>query len=349
LRQRLVELGLADNTLLIFATDNGTARGATFTDNRGNDGRLVSGFNAGMRGRKGSPYEGGHRVPCFLHWPAGNLTGGRDVAGLSAHFDLPPTLIDLCGLKPTEQVAYDGISLRDALTGTATISADRLLIAHHQELSDPEKYRFASVMQGSWRLILRNDLETREQPTAELYNLSSDAGQTRNIVAHHAEITARLRRAYDAWWDGISPDFDTPAEIVIGNSRQNPTELTCFEWHSSQQWWQPAVHRGFEGNGYWTIRVAHAGQYEITLRRWPTELNAPMTAAVDGQGAIAADTARLRVGQFDETKPVNPETRAVLFDVTLPAGSTRLETWLAAANGPSRGAYYVSVRRVDSK
>ena len=106
LRRRLEELGLADDTLLIFLTDNGTAHGATFSDARGNDGKLVSGYNAGMRGRKGSPYEGGHRVPCFLHWPAGKLTGGRDVDGLSAHLDLLPTLIDLCGLGavPTSRV-----------------------------------------------------------------------------------------------------------------------------------------------------------------------------------------------------------------------------------------------------
>ncbi len=112
LRQRLAELGLAEDTLLVYMTDNGTARGATFTDQRGNEGHLTSGYNAGMRGLKGSPYEGGHHVPCFLHWPAGKLTGGRDVQGLTAHFDLLPTLVDVCDLKQATPVAYDGRSLR---------------------------------------------------------------------------------------------------------------------------------------------------------------------------------------------------------------------------------------------
>jgi arylsulfatase A-like enzyme len=354
LRRRLEELGLAENTLLIFATDNGTARGATFADYRGNDGRLISGFNAGMRGRKGSPYEGGHRVPCFLHWPAGGLTGGRDVQGLSAHLDLLPTLIDLCGLEEREtahreRFPYDGISLRGALRGEAPIPSDRVLIAHHQELPDPELYRFASVMQGRYRLILRNDLEGGEKPAAELYDLSRDAGQAENAAARHPQVVARLRRVYDAWWDGISPGFGTPAEIVIGDERQNPASLTCFEWHSSQQWGQSAVQRGFEGNGYWAIRVAQSGTYQITLRRWPEEVDQPITAAVDGRGAIAAETARLRVGEFDATKSVTREARAVQFDVVLPAGSTRLETWLTAADGASRGAYYVSVRREKSR
>ncbi|MEQ8790905.1 MAG: arylsulfatase [Pirellulaceae bacterium] len=346
LRRRLKELDLADNTLLIFATDNGTARGATFSDYRGNDGKLVSGFNAGMRGRKGSPYEGGHHVPCFFYWPEGKLAGGRDVGGLSAHVDLLPTLIELCGLEQKQSVAFDGVSLRDALAGGDAIPAERILFAHHQELPDPEKHRFASVMQGPWRLILRNDRKDAQAPTAELYNVEEDAAQADDVIAQHPKIAARLRTAYEDWWDGMSPDFDTPAEIVVGDRRQNPTHLTCFEWHSSRQWQQSAVHRGFEGNGPWTLRVARAGKYQITLRRWPEEVDAPITAAVAGRGAISADTARLRVGTFDEQRSVDETTRSVVFDVELPRGSTRLQTWLNGDDGATRGAYYVNVRRV---
>jgi arylsulfatase A-like enzyme len=201
LRRRLDELGLTDNTLLIFMTDNGTARGATFSDPRGNDGKLISGYNGGMRGRKGSPYEGGHRVPCFLHWPVGKLTGGRDVGELAAHLDLLPTLIDLCRLEDPNRIGFDGISLRGALAGTATISSERILLAHHQELPRPEKYRFASVMQGPWRLILRNDVGDTAKPAVELYRVTDDAGQTRNIAAEHPGIATQLRRVYDKLWD----------------------------------------------------------------------------------------------------------------------------------------------------
>jgi arylsulfatase A-like enzyme len=349
LRKQLENLGLTENTLLIFATDNGTARGVTFTDYRGNDGKVVSGFNAGMRGRKGSPYEGGHHVPCFLFWPQGQLAGGRDVPGLSAHLDLLPTLIDLCGLKQQKNVAFDGISLREALAGRAEIPPDRVLMAHHQELPDPEKYRFASVMQGPWRLILRNDLNAAELPVSELYDVSQDPGQSRNVIAKHPVIAARLRQDYEKWWDGISANFGHPAEIIIGDERQNPSRLTCFEWHGSREWWQPAVHRGFEGNGMWTLRVAKAGKYQFTLRRWPVELNAPITAAVEGRGEIAADTARLRIGTVDEQQPIPPQASEVKFEVVLPEGSTRLQTWLTSSQGASRGAYYVSVRRMESK
>jgi len=328
-------------------TDNGTARGATFGDYRGNEGRLLSGYNAGMRGRKGSPYEGGHRVPCFFHWPAGKLTGGRDLDGLSAHLDLLPTLIGLCGLKDLQPLARDGISLRGPLTGTARIPADRVLFAHHQELPYPEKNRFASVMQDRWRLILRNDLEAK--PAVELYDVTDDPGQARDVAAQFPEVAARLRAAYDAWWDDLAKGFDRPAEMVVGDERQNPSELTCFEWHNSQQWHQEAVRRGFEANGYWTVRVAQAGKYRIALRRWPKEVDLPIRSAVAGGRAIPVTRARLRIFTFDEERDVSPEAVAVEFDVSLPAGSTRLETWFTSADGKSRGAYYVSVKRVAAR
>lgn len=216
-------------------------------------------------------------------------------------------------------------------------------------MPDPEKYRFASVMQEPWRLVLRNDLSEKEKPAAELYRLTDDPGQSQNVVAAHPDVAAKLRRHYEAWWETLSVDFNRPAEIVVGDSRQNPTELTCFEWHRSQQWGQQAVARGFEGNGYWTIRIAQAGKYEVSLRRWPQEVDAPITEAAKGGRAIAAEKARLSIGTFDEQQPIPNAARSAKFEVTLPAGSTRLQTWLTAADGTSRGAYYVTVQRLEGQ
>ena len=70
---------LAEDTILIFSSDNGTGEGDQV-------------FNAGMRGAKSSPYEGGHRVPLFFYWPGGGIAKGRDISTLTAHIDLLPTL-----------------------------------------------------------------------------------------------------------------------------------------------------------------------------------------------------------------------------------------------------------------
>ena len=82
LRQMLKDEGLAENTIFVFTTDNGTSSGDRV-------------HNAGMRGKKGSEYDGGHRVPFFVRWPAAGLVGGRDVTPLTAHVDVLPTMIDL--------------------------------------------------------------------------------------------------------------------------------------------------------------------------------------------------------------------------------------------------------------
>ena len=98
LRNKLKELNLEDNTILIFITDNGSSRGSGI-------------FNAGMRGGKGSQWDGGHRVPFFVHWPAGGLTEGRDIDALTSGMDLRPTLEALCGVAAIADNPLDGKSL----------------------------------------------------------------------------------------------------------------------------------------------------------------------------------------------------------------------------------------------
>jgi hypothetical protein len=203
-------------------------------------------------------------------------------------------------------------------------------------------------MREPWRLILRNDVAEQQPPVAELYDLDKDPGQATDLAATNPAVTAELRRAYDTWWQALSGDFDRPAEIVLGDDAQNPTTLTCFEWHSSQQWQQTAVKRGFEGNGFWTVRVAKAGRYEIALRRWPAEVDQPITAAFQGGRAIAVKRARLQIGDADQQLPVESSMRAAVFQVTLPAGSARLQTWFYLPDGKSLGAYYAIVRRLDA-
>ena len=75
LRRELRQLGLEENTILIFLSDNGTADGVELDKH----GYPTAGFNAGMKGDKLSEYEGGHRVPCLVYWPAGGIRGGREV------------------------------------------------------------------------------------------------------------------------------------------------------------------------------------------------------------------------------------------------------------------------------
>ena len=108
---RLDVLDLAGDTIVVFLTDNGP-QGERYT--------------SGLRGQKGTLYEGGIRVPCSIRWPR-RLPSGLAVDRLAAHIDLVPTLLDACGVKKPEAVQFDGVSLLATLGGSETGAMDRTI------------------------------------------------------------------------------------------------------------------------------------------------------------------------------------------------------------------------------
>ena len=323
LRKRLTEWGLAHNTLLIFTTDNGTAAG-----NRGKNG-----FNAGLRGTKGSEFDGGHRVPCFWHWPAGGLTSGRDVRQVTAHIDMLPTLAAMCGLKVPRDRKIDGTSLVPLLTGQKkTAWPDRTLFVHSQRLEFPKKGRKYAVMTDRWRLVNGK----------QLFDMSVDNGQKTNVAAKHPEVLSRLGRAYDGWWTSIGERFGDYVRISLGHRADNPALLTCHDWHTNNKpvpWNHGHIRRKLMSNGFWAVTVTRPGDYRITLRTRPPGMDHPLDAV----------KAEIRMGQdVKVAQPVTADATSTTFQVKLKAGPTRLQTVLTNAQGKSRGAYYVQVEALDS-
>jgi arylsulfatase A-like enzyme len=311
---RLKEWNLENNTLVIFMTDNGSAAG--YRENP------QDGFNAGMRGAKGSEYDGGHRVPCFICLP-GNRAGGHDIGRITAHIDILPTLIDYCGLKKPQNVTFDGASLRP-LFDRPKEWTERTLFVHSQRIDHPEKWRKCAVMTDRWRLVNGK----------ELYDMTADPGQRKDVADQYPKIVADLRRKYEAWYADLSKRFDEYCAITIGSNKENPTGLCCHDWHGAiAPSGQEAVRRVVPANGFWAVDAARAGKYEITLRQQPAEAHFP----------ISAHTARLKIGDREWQKPVPSGATSVTFPVELMTGETRLQTWLLEKTGETHGAYYVSV------
>lgn len=325
LRQRLRELNLDRNTLVLFMTDNGSAAGLTRTAPAGG----WAGYNAGMRGLKGSEYEGGHRVPCFISWPAGNFGGGRDLNILAAHVDLMPTLADLCGLKLPER-KLDGVNLAPLLRREKVEWFDRTLFVHSQRVQTPQKWKQSAVLTQQWRYVNGR----------ELYDVRADPGQQRDVAVENPEVVKRLRSAYDHWWDELTPAFGRDVPLVLGHPSQNPVTLNAHDWHAEDAqvpWNHELIAKQSLVNGWWAVDIARPGTYEFTLRSWaPEDPNArPLDAA----------TARIRLGTQEATVPVPAGAREVTLRVKLPASPTRLQSWLTGADGASHGAFYITVRR----
>jgi hypothetical protein len=123
--------------------------------------------------------------------------------------------------------------------------------------------------------------------------------------------------------------------------------LMSHDWHTPQvPWHQGAIRNGMKANGFWAVEVERDGKYEFALRRWPLEVDKPITAAIEGGKAISATKARLKIADVDVSKPIPKDAHAVMFQIKLKAGKTRLQTWFTDDRGESRGAYYVYVKRL---
>ena len=332
--RRLTELGLAENTILVFMTDNGSSGG--WREQAG------QGYNAGMRGAKGSYYDGGHRVPFFLRWPGAGLGGGVDRPDMVLHVDLLPTFIELCGLDGPAGVTFDGVSAAGLLHGTAAMPADRIhFLQYRQHTNPPEKWDNA-VMTPRWRLIRGT----------ELYDIKADPGQAQDVAGENPDVVRALRAAHEDWWAEVAPTLEEYGPITLGSDLENPTRLDAFDLMGDVAWSQEHVREASRCSGAWAVDIEQDGFYELRLRRWPAELGLPLDAALEDDGApgIALDvvSAHVTIGAVERTQPVQAGAEDALFTVPLQAGRARLEATFIDREGDERAAYYVYVKRLDA-
>lgn len=173
--------GLDDSTLVFFSSDNGPERSwKQRTETFGHH------SNGPYRGGKRDIYEGGHRVPCFVRWPAGISEPGRRWDGLVGQVDLLATIAEIVGGTIPDDAAEDSHSFAAVLTNTATDLSRPPLINH------AGNGRFA-ITDGHWKLVMPH-----RKSKVELYDLSRDVGEANNVAAEHpdrvAAMTAEITR-----------------------------------------------------------------------------------------------------------------------------------------------------------
>lgn len=345
-RKLLADLGIADNTLFIYTTDNGTAGGEKI-------------FNAGMKGKKGSPYDGGHRVPMFIHWPAAGLNKHVEFNELCHAVDFVPTLLDVCKVENTAEVKFDGWPLERIFNPKIKYDqVERFLITDSQRVVDPIKWRQSAVMSQQFRLINGK----------ELYDIKADPGQENDIAKANPDQVAKMRDFYEKWWTELEPTFAQTTEISLGHPDHPKVTMTAHDWigDTMPPWNQGAIRSGGgavaapENLGHWAVKVETAGIYQIALRRWPTEAEHPIVATLppgtDVPGAsqsyrarpgkaLAANRAILRIdGKNLANEAVNPEDTAIIFTAEFTKGSHQLAPYFQLDQSIV-GAYYCTVTK----
>ncbi|NNE72224.1 MAG: sulfatase [Acidimicrobiales bacterium] len=167
----LQALGLDEQTLVIFTSDNG----ALAVENGG------SGSNAPLRGSKGNTWDGGQRVPCIVRWP-GRIPAGIETDAVTTQIDLYPTIAAACGVAtPTDRV-IDGHDLRSVL------GLDGPELEDERHFFYIRSANIEAVRIGPWKLHVVKD----GQDVSQLYHLANDIAETTDVAAEHPDVVARL-------------------------------------------------------------------------------------------------------------------------------------------------------------
>ena len=260
---RLDALGLRNNTMLIFMTDNGNSAGF---------------YNAGLRGNKASVYEGGIRVPFFVRWPK-RLRGGWGTDRIAANIDVLPTLLAAAGGAKPDGLTLDGTSLLPLWTEQVTPQdwPDRTLFVQHIKAMVQQPFQNAAAYNQRYKMIAYPETAKQsgfepdhDRLELELYDIENDPGETKDLASAQPKVLAGLRRQYEQWFREMKNTRNfQPGLIYIGSEREK-TAYLCRYQDASYPY----------GDSYpigWPVKVVRSGTYRVTIVR-PDH---------DGAGALA--------------------------------------------------------------
>jgi len=253
LTDKLKELGLEENTIVIFTSDNGSS---PYSKKRH--------YTAGFRGWKGEVYEGGIRVPCFISWP-GHIKSGRKIDTMVVHFDIMPTILEACGAKVPDGVNMDGMSFMPLLLGEKVNWPDRTVFFEKWRMEKAALYPNFTARTQRYKLIYCISPYSYKDGF-ELYDILNDPGEHNDIAEDYPEIVNKLKSEYEAWFEktfkGSDKDFTFPS-IYIGSDQENPVELSPYDKRRvPKPVWNSNKHIG----GHWEIKVVQKASYGVKFR-----------------------------------------------------------------------------------
>jgi arylsulfatase len=244
LLKELNELQIADNTLVIFMTDNGPQQIR---------------YVGGMRGRKGDVYQGGVKVPFYIRYPA-LAKENTAIETMAAHIDILPTLAQLCNAELPKDRIIDGKSLLPLLKGEQVNWANRSLFFYWTRRY-PELYRNMALQKAGFKLVGMTDYNA-DIDDFKLFNLKKDPYEQNNIVANNKDLAYNLRAELDSCYNEliISDNLLNPPRIQIGNKVENPVFLNRNDADGERGIWAQE-----EIFGKWKVSISE-GYYNFKFK-----------------------------------------------------------------------------------
>ncbi|MEM6777517.1 MAG: arylsulfatase [Planctomycetota bacterium] len=316
LQVRLRELGIIDNTIVMYLNDNGP-----------NTMRYVG----NMRGMKTRVDNGGIRSPLLIQWPR-RIDADASSNVMCAHIDILPTVLDACGIEADPSLRLDGRSFLPLLTEEAETWDPRVLVFQSHRGNVPVRYHHFALHESPWKLVHPSGFGAEQlsgPPELELYHLASDPLQQIDLAGEYPEVVQRLRQSYDDWFDDVSssrPDNYAPPRILIGTEFEPQSVLTRQDWrHVVGRPW------GKDSNGFWLLESLTPGDYEVEIIMPSADHGATEANVVIGDSSI----------QIPIQDGRRRDHRGML---TLPAGKHRLSVNISV-EGTTRGPHQVILTR----
>jgi len=244
LLQKLDELRITENTLVIFMTDNGPQQIR---------------YIAGMRGRKGSVYSGGVRVPFFMRLPS-LFKGEKEIETTAAHIDILPTISEICNVGLPKNKKIDGHSLLPLIKNRKVDWADRSLFFYWTRRY-PELYNNIALQKDKFKLVGHTDYNAQAEDF-ELFDIEKDPYEQNNIVENHLELATNLKSELDKYYSELinSENLTNPQPIYIGNQHENPVILNRNDAGGERGIWaQEEIY------GKWDVHIEE-GIYNVKFK-----------------------------------------------------------------------------------
>ena len=240
---KVEELGIKENTIVIFMTDNGPQHAR---------------YVAGMKGRKTSVYNGGIRVPFYFRYPD-EFSGDKEVDQMTAHIDLLPTLSKLCGTRIPEDRKIDGRNFIPSIEGK--IQPERSFFSYWTR-KYPELFNNIALQRGQFKLVGKTDYDS-EIEKFQLYDTNKDPFEKNNLIAQKKSIGLSLKEEMHQTFLELvnSENLKNPPRIILGSDFENPVYL-----NRNDAGGQRAVWNQEQAYSLWKVDINKEGLYDLKFK-----------------------------------------------------------------------------------